>query len=118
MGFKEDVQDLQNKVFAGQLMEAFEHYYAEDVVMEDVGQPPRVGKVASRKHEENFLANIETWHGGGINHIAFDESHKVAMIESWMELTFKGQDAPVKMSQVAVQEWSEGKVVKERFYHP
>ena len=113
MGFKEDVQDLQNKVFAGQLMEAFEHYYAEDV-----GQPPRVGKAASRKHEENFLANIEAWHGGGINHIAFDESHKVAMIESWMELTFKGQDAPVKMSQVAVQEWSEGKVVKERFYHP
>ncbi len=116
MGFKEDAKNLQDMVFSGQLMEAFEKYYAEDVVMTDVGEGTRTGKQACREHEENFLGNIETFHGGAADHIAYDENHQVAMIESWMDVTFKGQER-TKMSQVSVQEWKDGKVVKERFYH-
>ncbi len=117
MGYKEDTKDVQDKIFAGQLLEAFDAYYADDVEMLEVGHEPRKGKSLNREYEQKFLDSVSEFHGGGVNHIAFDDKHQVAMIESWMDITFK-EHGRVKMSQVAVQEWKDGKVVKERFYHP
>lgn len=119
MAFKDDVQELQNGIFAGQLLEVFDKFYHDDVVMEEVGQkdqPARHGKADNRAYEEKFLASLEAFHGGGVTHIAYDEAHQVAMIESWMDVSFKGAGR-VKMSQVSVQQWQDGKVIAERFYH-
>jgi len=116
MNYKEQAKEVQDKIFAGQLLEAFEQYYAEDVEMHEIGHEPRKGKAANREYEQNFLNSVSEFHGGGVTHIAFDDQHEVAMIESWMDVTFKEQGR-VKMSQVSVQEWKDGKVVKERFYH-
>jgi ketosteroid isomerase-like protein len=97
-------------------MDAFEHYYADNVVMQDNNAEPREGKEACRKYEENFLASLKEFHNGGVLKIAFNEDDQVAMIESFMEVTFQDGNR-VKMIQTAVQQWDGDKVVHEKFYY-
>lgn len=39
------------------------------------------------------------------------------MVESWVDVTFKGAPGPMKFEEVAVQHWKDGKIVRERFYY-
>lgn len=116
MSFKENVQELQNMIFTGKLLEAFDKFYGEDVEMVENFEEPRKGKATNRAYEEKFVASVEAIHDGGITNIAYDEAKQVAMIESWMDVTFKGGQR-VKMGQVSVQQWQGDHVVHERFYH-
>lgn len=116
MAFKDKVQELQNMIFTGKLLEAFDTFYHQDVVMQENFDAPREGKAANRAYEEKFVDSVEAIHDGGITHIAYDEAHQVAMIESWMDVSFKGGQR-VKMGQVSVQQWQDDQVIHERFYH-
>lgn len=116
MSFQENVKELQNMVFSGQLLEAFDKYYHADVVMQENAETPFEGKSANREREVEFVGKIEAFHGGGVTNIAYDEANQIAMIESWMDVTFKGGPR-FKLEQVAVQKWQDGQVISERFYH-
>ena len=116
MSLKQHVQDLQNKVFQGQILEGFEQYYHDDIVMQENDEEPRVGKAANREYEQKFVESVETVHSGEILAIAVNEETGVAFIESVMDLTFKN-GFRAKMHQVAVQRWQGDKVIHERFYH-
>ncbi len=60
----ERVKDLHiNYVGTGKLMEGFELYYADNVVMSELGEEPRIGKDFNREYERNFLAGIKEIHG-------------------------------------------------------
>lgn len=113
----QNVKDLhQNYVNAGKLLEGFEKYYAENVVMQELGEEPRVGKNVNRTHEINFLQNIKEVHGGDILSFAEDAVSNKTMVESWMDVTF-ANGFRVKAQQVAVQTWENGLIVNEIFYH-
>ena len=56
------VHELVQLVEAGKFLEAFEEFYAEDVVMQENGQAPYVGKAAARAKEEAFVSAILTLH--------------------------------------------------------
>lgn len=113
----QNVKDLhQNYVNAGKLLEGFEKYYAENVVMQELGEEPRVGKDANRTHDINFMQSIKEVHGGGILSFAEDADNYKTMVESWMDLTF-ANGFRVKMQQVAVQTWENGLIINEIFYH-
>lgn len=117
MSHLEHVKDLhQNYVTAGKLLEGFEKYYAENVVMQELGEEPRVGKDANRTHEINFMQSIKDVHGSGILSFAEDAENNKTMVESWIDLTFTN-GFRVKMQQVAVQTWKDGLIVNEIFYH-
>jgi hypothetical protein len=116
MTYKQKAQDIYDMMGKGQLLEAFEKYYAEDVAMEEVGEEPRVGKDINREYEKKFLASIEDFHGMGIPAIASDEENGVVMIENWMDATLTGIGR-IKMDQVCVQYWKGDYIVKERFFH-
>lgn len=45
-------------IAAGQAMEAFERFYADDVVMQENTEQPREGKDACRKYDEEFFGNV------------------------------------------------------------
>lgn len=116
MTYAQKTQELYNMINSGQLLEAFEKFYAEDVVMQEMGEEPRVGKAINREYEEKFVGSVEAIHGGGVDNITSDEAKGVVMIENWMDVTFKGGHR-IKMEQVCVQEWNGDQIVKERFYH-
>lgn len=116
MTHAEKAKHIYDMLAQGQLMEAFEKYYHLDVVMQELGEEPRIGKEACRTYEINFLSSIKEFHGMAVMAITADEENAITMVESWMEVTFQN-DFKLKMTQVAVQRWKNGQIIQETFYH-
>ena len=117
MSYLEKATDLYNKINSGQLMEAFEEYYHEDVVMIEATGEKREGKDKNREAEKEFLGKVQEFHGAGVVAITANEEEGVTAVESWMKVTFKQDDNPVKLQQVAVQRWEGDQITHERFYY-
>ncbi len=115
MTLKEKAQDMMNMLGQGQLLEAFDKYYGENVVMTEP-RGTREGKKACREYEESFLGMVKEFHGLDIKSITSDEENGVTIIESAMDITFKDGNR-ANMEQVAVQRWKNGHIVHERFYY-
>ena len=116
MTYLEKAKDIYNLIGQGKLMDAFEKYYAENVVMQELGDAPRVGKTFNRQFEQNFLASIKEMHGGGLISIASNEEDKKVFIENWMDMTYQN-GVRVNLRQVCVQTWEGDFIVKEEYYH-
>lgn len=115
MSYLARATDLYNKINGGQLLDAFDQYYADNIVMTEP-RGTREGKPACREYEVAFLGNIKEFHGGGVDAITSNEENGVTMVESWMDVTFK-DDNRVRLEQVAVQKWEGDQIVHERFYY-
>lgn len=107
-------QQLNQQVLAGDPLGAFEKYYAEDVVMQENEEAPRMGKAVNRKFEKDFFDSVEQLHGGKV--LASAVSGDVSFSEWEYDLTFKGGQR-MTLKQVAVRHWANGKVVHEKFYY-
>jgi ketosteroid isomerase-like protein len=107
-------KQLNDDVLSGKIMDAFEKYYADDVVMQENSEEPRVGKAANRKAEEDFMASVEAFHGASVKASAVNGD--VSFSEWEMDITFKGGKR-AKFNQVAVRHWKNGKIVNERFFY-
>jgi ketosteroid isomerase-like protein len=107
-------KQLNDDVLSGKAMEAFEKYYADDVVMQENSEEPRRGKDANRKAEEEFFGSVEAFNGGSVKASAVNGD--VTFSEWEYDITFKGGNR-VKINQVAVRHWKNGKIVSERFYY-
>ena len=107
-------KQLNDDVLSGKIMEAFEKYYADDVVMQENSEEPRKGKAANRKAEEEFMASVEAFNGASVKASAVNGD--VTFSEWEMDITFKGGHR-VKMNQVAVRKWKNGKIAHERFFY-
>jgi len=115
MTYKEKAQDIYNKLASGQLLEAFDQYYADNVVMEEpTGK--REGKPACREYEVNFLNSIKEFHNLDVKSVTSNEDSATTTIESAMDVTFQDGNR-VNMEQVAVQQWEGDQIVHERFYY-
>ena len=110
----DNVNDLNSLMLQGKAMDAFEKYYADDVVMQENSMPPTVGKNANRERELAFFGGITEFRGAQIHDIAIGDN--VAMIVSSMDYTHK-EYGERKYTQVAVQHWKDGKIVNERFFY-
>ena len=99
----------------GQMMEAFEKYYAENVVVVEANGDTRNGKEAQRQAIQQWFGMVQEMHGGGVNSITANEETGHACVESWTDVTMGGHRN--KMEEVAVQRWENGQIVHERFYY-
>jgi len=116
MTYLEKATDLYQLINSGQLLEGFEKYYHQDVVLQEIGEAPREGKEVNREYEKAFLASVKEFHGGGVLAITANEAENKTMVESWMDMTFQN-DFRIKMQQVAVQTWEGDQIINETFYH-
>lgn len=112
----ENAKELYQMINSGQIVEAFEKFYNQNVVMQEIGEEPRIGKDVNRQNGLNFLETVKTFHNSGVTNISSNEEKGVTMVESWMDVTFHG-DVEVKIEQVAVQTWQGNEIIKEVFYH-
>lgn len=111
---KDLVEDLAKMVGEGKILEAFDKYYADNVVMQENEDAPRVGKEANLAYEKAFVEGLTEIHGAKTLGIAVGDNYSV--IESFMDVTHKDWGR-VARTQVAVQRWENGKVVNEKFYY-
>ncbi|MBC7926128.1 MAG: nuclear transport factor 2 family protein [Bryobacteraceae bacterium] len=107
-------QDLNESVLKGDVLNAFDKYYADDVVMQENNGDPFVGKATNREREVKFLESVEQFHDAKVLSSAI--SGDTSFSEWEMDVTFKGAGR-VKLAQVAVRRWKDGKVAFERFYY-
>lgn len=116
MTYRERAQDIQNRIMNGQLLEAFDHYYHDGVVMVEGDGTVREGKATNRQFEEQWLASVKEIHGGGTTAVTSDEANGKTAVESWIDVTFQDGNR-YKMEQTAVQTWEGDKIIHERFYY-
>lgn len=113
MSIRENVQAVIDGTLRGDILETFERYYADDVVMSENGLEDRIGKDANRAYEQQFVENVE-FHGAKVGRISVDGDN--AAVEWEFDMTPKGGQR-LTQRQVAFQTWKDGKVVREVFYY-
>lgn len=103
---------LNDMIRQGKALEAFEEFYADDVVMIENDQTFE-GKEVNRKRERELFGAIVQVHSAGIGATAVQGD--VSFCEQFFEATLK-DGTRIMMEEVAVRTWKDGKVVRERFY--
>jgi ketosteroid isomerase-like protein len=116
MSIRANVDELNAMILQGEILDAFEKFYAEDVVMSDNHQDVREGKDECRAYEEAFVNGLTEFRGAEVKSVAVNEEENVAMIEWFFDYTHKDW-GDMTYHQVAVQEWQDGQIVRETFYH-
>ena len=110
----EKITDLNDLVLQGKALEAFDTYYHEDVIMQENENAPTVGKKANRKREEDFFSSITEFRGAKPLRVTVGEG--VTMVQWHYDYTHKDWGLR-NYIQVSVQEWKNGKIVKEQFFY-
>ncbi|WP_420315985.1 SnoaL-like domain-containing protein [Ekhidna sp.] len=110
----EKIADLNDLVLQGRAMEAFEKYYASDVRMQENESQPTIGKEANRKREEEFLSNVTEFRSARPLKVTIGEN--TTMVEWQYDYTHREWGIR-NYSQVSVQEWKNGQIIKEKFYY-
>ncbi|BDD03712.1 SnoaL-like domain-containing protein [Aureibacter tunicatorum] len=116
MSYLEKATHLYQMIYSGELLDAFEKYYSDKVVMVESDGSVCEGKEANREREKEFIESVQSFDGGEVLSLASNELAAVTMVESTMSVTFKG-GKKVDMQQVAVQYWEGDLIIKERFYY-
>jgi len=108
-------QQLNDMILQGKILEAFEEFYADDIVMQE-DDKERVGKEANREYEEQFVDALEEFHAAEIKARAIDEEANVTFSEWHNEMTLEGVGR-VEQKQVSVRTWNDdGQITHEKFY--
>jgi hypothetical protein len=110
----EKIIDLNDLVIQGKALEAFDRYYHEDVVMQENENAPTIGKDANRKREEEFFSSITEFRLAKPLKVTIGEG--ITMVQWKYDYTHK--DWGVRnYTQVSIQEWKDGKIIKEQFFY-
>ena len=104
---------LNRMILSGQGLDAFEKYYAEDVVMQEGNAAPREGKDVNREYERQFFASIAEFHGAELHGSAVNGDRSYS--EWTFDVTLKN-GTRVTSTQVAARIWENGQITSERFY--
>src|SRR5688500_10705227 len=102
------VADLVSYIQSGRIHDAMLEFYADDVSMQENNNPPTAGLPANVEREKQFVASIKEWKSLNVEMVAVDAKRNRTAIQSTMEFVNQ-QDQLVRLDQVAVQQWREGK---------
>lgn len=104
---------LNDMIRQGKALEAFEEFYADDVVMIENDQAFE-GKERNRKREQEFFGAIKEVHSATIGATAINGN--VSFCEQSFEATLD-DGRRLRLEEVAVRTWRDGKIIRERFYY-
>jgi hypothetical protein len=106
-------QQLNEMIIAGKSVDAFQKFYAADVIAEENDEPERHGRDAWMQGRAAMEQKIKKFDAKVLAHA----SHGDVSFSEWeFNIELEGMGA-MRMIQVAVRRWKDGKIVRERFYH-
>jgi hypothetical protein len=111
---KEKITELNELILTGKAMDAFEKFYHRDVVMQENESTPTIGKEANRKREKDFFENITEFRGAEVKGVATGDN--LSSVIWRFDYTHKDWGVR-KFTQVSVQHWKEGLIIKEQFFY-
>lgn len=108
------IEELLGFIREGRIMDAMNEFYADDVVMEEPAYGKTVGLAANLIREQQFVDSVAEFKGFETPMVLIGENS--ASYENVMDWTsVDGTD--IHAEQVIVQDWKNGKIVRERFYY-
>ena len=108
------LNDLFSHIRQGKIIEAMNEFYDKDTVMQENANPPTKGLAANIEREKQFMSGVKEWKGFTVT--ASGASDNVTFYESTSDIvTTDGM--PVRIEQVSVAKWKNGRIVHERFYY-
>lgn len=108
------IDELNNMLLQGRTMEAFEKFYADNVVMQENANTPTVGKEANRVREEKFLSDLIDFRSAKLLEVAYGDD--VTMTKWAYDYTHR-EWGTRNYTQISVQHWSNNHIVKEEFFY-
>jgi hypothetical protein len=108
------LSDLNQLILSGKALDAFDKYYHGEVVMQENELAPTVGKVANRKREEEFFSNITEFRGAEVKGITVGDNLSTVI---WQYDYTHKEWGVRKYTQVSVQHWKDGLIIKEQFFY-
>lgn len=115
MNLPEKVKAFSQLVINGETVKAMEQYYAESVIMQENEDAPRKSKNACIDHEKAMLKKTRSAAAKLLNQ-AVDEDNGIVFSE-WEYLFVSHTGTTLKLTEISIQQWSEGLITKEKFYY-
>ncbi len=113
---KNNVEKLNSLVQKGKIMEAFEKYYGDEVVIQVNGNAPINGKEQNRKREMIFLQEIEKLNSAEIKSVTLGGTDDNVSMTEWA-INIENKEGKQKtMYRVNVQHWKDDKIISEKLY--
>lgn len=109
------VSALNELIAKGNTLTAMELFYADDIVMQENEAPPRIGKQLCMEHERNNLAHIKGLTCQLLSQAINNETNRV--FSEWEIVFVDNNNHTLKLTEVAVQQWQDGKIIREKFYY-
>ncbi|HEY6729007.1 MAG TPA: nuclear transport factor 2 family protein [Polyangiaceae bacterium] len=103
-------------VESGRSIEAMQRFYAEDVMMFENRELSRAGREACIAFEREQLSKSGRPHLKATKRAA-DPQTGVSFIEWVVQFRSPSSGRPIRLEEVAVQKWSNGEIIEERFYY-
>lgn len=116
MTYLDKANELYRMLGEGKMMDAFEKFYHDDVVMIEATGESYSGKDRNRERMHEWTDSLDEMHDGGTTNITSNEKDGVTMVESWTDVSFKDGQR-FKMEEIAVQKWKGDHIIQERFYY-
>jgi hypothetical protein len=109
------VNQLNQMIQQGQILPAFDQFYADDVTMQENENTPTQGKAACRINEESFVKGITEFRKAEVQSVIVGDNISVTQ---WA-FDFTHKDWGVRnYNQISVQRWNdEGEIINEKFYY-
>jgi hypothetical protein len=114
IAISEKLNDLNQLLQTGKLLDAFHKYYDDEVTMQENELPATVGKSANRLREQEFLNNIIDFREASVLDTAVADN--VSFVKWHFDYTHREWGVR-NYTQVSVQHWKEGKIIKEQFFY-
>ena len=113
---KQQVEELNEMILNGDILGAFDKFYADDVVMQDNEMDLRVGKEVCRKFEEDFVNNLSAFRGAQVKNVMISDEAGVSVVEWDFDYTHN-EWGDRNYTQISVQRWRDGQIVSEKFLY-
>ena len=109
-------KQLNEAIATGKVLDVFNELYHPDVVMYENFDTECAGREANLAREQQFFGSIAEFRGGGVTKSAVNEEAGTSFAEMFFDCTLK-DGSEMKMTEVAVREWKDGQVHRERFFY-
>ena len=108
------LNDLNGLVLQGKSLDAFEKYYHNDVSMQENSMAPTIGKKANYDREVEFYGNVTDFRSAQVKGMGVGDD--ISFVIWHYDYTHKDWGKR-NYSQVSVQHWKDGKIIKEKFVY-
>ena len=113
---KNNVEKLNLLIKEGKILEAFEKYYGDEVVIQVNGNSAITGKEHNRKREMIFLQEIEKLNSAEIKSVTFGGTDDNVSMTEWA-INIENKEGIKKIIyRVNVQHWKDDKIISEKLY--